>query len=557
MRGFQRVTLLFELLLISICTLTISFRADARVEEGSHMMMAGPSKQAIIAGEQVSEMGGNVVDVAVAMGLTLSVTSPYYAALGGGGFALIRQESDVEVLDFREMAPAATHPKFYVEREKGASTLGGNAVGVPGFPAGLWAMHKKYGKLPWKKLFSHALRLANKGWRVSGEWASHTKNQKDNFFEGGKKHFLKKKMVPYRPGEKLYQKGLGRALRIIRGKGPKPFYKGDIAKDIIASIQKAGGVMTLKDLENYKVRWLKPLTTSFMNHKVYLMPPPSSGGYVIQTMLNLVEALEMKKYPMYSIDEFHLLGEIMSRAFRGRSLLGDPDFHKNPLEELTSKKHLAELADSISRHRTKKLKPMTLKILKESNETTHYSVLDAKGNAVALTVTLNGRYGSRVVSHKYGIALNNEMDDFTTRPGEPNMFGLIQGQGNLVEPGKRPLSSMSPTLVEKDGKIVMSLGAPGGPRIINGVFQAIYRTMVSGLDLDSAIQAPRVHHQFLPHELFIDDKRFPPAVKKGLERKGHKLNESWMARVYGVRMNSEGNLEAAYDLRGEGAAGGY
>jgi gamma-glutamyltranspeptidase/glutathione hydrolase len=247
------------------------------------------------------------------------------------------------------------------------------------------------------------------------------------------------------------------------------FYEGPIAKDIVDTVSALGGKITIEDFKNYKVRWLEPLVTGYEGHKIYLMPPPSSGGVVILSALNMIEKLDVKSKALLSADEFHLLAEIEARAFRGRALLGDPEFHKNPLKLLTSETYLEEMRKSVNLRKTVALKPLMPGEIKESSETTHFSVMDAEGHAIALTVTLNGGYGSAVVSEKYGIALNNEMDDFTTKPNEPNMYGLIQGPGNYVEAGKRPLSSMSPTLVEKNGKIVMSLGAPGGPRIITGV----------------------------------------------------------------------------------------
>lgn len=526
--------------------------------EGSKMMIAAPSPYAVEVGKKIIEDGGNVIDVAVAVGLTLAVTSPYYAAFGGGGFALIKMGDKVEVLDFREVAPAATGPDFYLDKAKDASRNGGAAVGVPGFPAGLYEMHKKYGKLKWQKLFYHPMKLASDGFAVSGEWTKNTQRASERFNKGGKKHFMKSNGKLYRPGETLKQHGLTKAMKEFKRKKSKGFYEGFVAKDIVESVKSTGGVIELSDLKNYKVRWLEPLTTNYLGYKVYLMPPPSSGGVVIKSALNLMEKLKLHEKEPQSVEELHLMGEILARSFRGRAALGDPDYHQNPLDLLLSDNYLKKMASSISVSKSKKLKPLSIEATtKESTETTHYSVMDTKGNAISLTVTLNGNYGSAVVSNRFGIAMNNEMDDFTTRPGEPNMFGLIQGKGNSVQPGKRPLSSMSPSLVEKDGKIIMTVGAPGGPRIISGTLQVIYRVLANGWDMDKAIQAPRVHHQFLPHTLFVDEDRLSPDVLKLLKKKGHSIKESWIARVVGVRLNDKGNLEAAFDSRGEGAAGGF
>jgi gamma-glutamyltranspeptidase / glutathione hydrolase len=288
-----------------------------------------------------------------------------------------------------------------------------------------------------------------------------------------------------------------------------------------------------------------------------MMPPPSSSGVVMATAFSLIQKLELDKRKFLSVDELHLLGEILSRSFRGRSLLGDPDFYKNPIGPLTSDTFLTDAAKSIDPKKTIALKPISPAEFPKEIETTHYSIMDSKGNAVALTVTLNGNYGSGVVSEKFGIALNNEMDDFTTKLGEANMYGLVQGEGNKVEPGKRPLSSMSPTLVEKDGQIMMTVGAPGGPRIISSVLQVIYRALVNGMDVDAAIQAPRIHHQFSPHVLFVDAQKLSPDVLDLLRQRGHTVEESWVAKVYAVKRNASGWLEGSHDSRGEGATGGF
>ena len=349
-------------------------------------------------------------------------------------------------------------------------------------------------------------------------------------------------------------------MKLFRDQGPDGFYRGAVAADIAATVQANGGVITEADLANYQVRWLKPLESRFKDHKLYMMPPPSSGGVVIKAAFELFERVDIERQALLSIDELHLMAEVLNRAFRGRALLGDPDFHTNPFDRILSQAYLDEMAQSIKLDKAVQLSPLVDKPITESTETTQFSILDAQGNAISLTVTLNGTYGSGVVSDKYGISLNNEMDDFTTRPGEPNAYGLLQGFGNRVQPGKRPLSSMSPTLVEKEGRIVMALGAAGGPRIISSVIQTIYRVLVSGLDIDRAVQFPRVHHQFLPNKLYLDEFKFSPEVVKGLQQRGHEtveLRPSYLGRIKAVRLNDKGYLEASFDNRSEGAVGGY
>ena len=546
--------------LLTAITLLFATAASAVPAEGTRIMISAPSAYAVEAGKAIAAEGGNLVDVAVAIGFTLAVTNPSNASLGGGGFALVSMGDGVEVLDFREMAPAATSPEFYLRLGKGASWNGGTAVGVPGVPAGLWALHKRYGKLGWSRLLEGAIRLAENGIEFSGTESRYSESQQERFNAAGRRHFYRAANEPYRPGEILHQPALARALAQLRNHGPAGFYRGDVARDIAASVQAAGGVLTEADLARYEVRWLEPLVTEFRGHRVYMMPPPSSGGVVIKSALELIDRIGVGERAPLSVDEIHLLGEVLNRAFRGRALLGDPDYHANPFDRILSEDYLAEMARSIDVKRAVQLEPLVEKKPDDSKQTTQFSILDADGNAISLTVTLNGSYGSGVVSEKYAISLNNEMDDFTTRPGEPNAFGLVQGLGNVVEPGKRPLSSMSPTLVEKDGRIVMTLGAAGGPRIISSVVQTIYRVLVTGLDLDRAVQFPRIHHQFLPNKLYMDEFKFSPELIAGLQNKGHETVEqrpAYLGRIKAVRLNDRNYLEAAYDNRSEGAVGGF
>ncbi len=543
----------------SVLALGFTLQVGAIPTVTQKVMITAPSHYAVAAGEKVARKGGNIVDVAVTVALTLSVTGPYFASLGGGGFALVKMDKKVEALDFRETAPKATGPEFYISKDPMASRTGGAAVGVPGIPAGLWELHKKHGKLHWSQLFDQAIELANKGFEVSGEWHEDTEYAAKKFNDAGKKYFLVKGTAP-KPGTLHKQPQLANVLREMRNRGPVAFYEGLVAQDIVASVKKAGGVISLADLKSYKPRWLEPVHTSFQGHEVYIMPPPSSGGVVIQSALQLMELVDLHKQTPLSADELHYIAEIQKVSFRGRRLLGDPAFHKNPTDMLLKPSYLKGWAKKLNTKKTVAVKPFEesdLRPVQESTETTHFTVMNHLGQAVSVTVTLNGTYGSGVVSEKFGIALNNEMDDFTTRPGEPNMFGLIQGAGNKVEPGKRPLSSMSPTIVLKDGKAVLALGAPGGPRIINGVLQVLYRTLVNGWNMDEAIQAGRVHHQFEPDLLFVDDKRISPDTLELLRKKGHTIKLSSIARVNGVRLRDDGLLEGAYDSRGEGAAGGF
>jgi gamma-glutamyltranspeptidase/glutathione hydrolase len=555
----KKIAILFSLLLFFVLGLALPSEVEAVPVEAQKIMVSGPSPYAIEVAQSISKAGGNAVDVAVAVALSLAVTHPYYASLGGGGFAVVQVGSETAALDFRETAGQNTSSTFFVNKDKKASVLGGMAVAVPGIPAGLWALHKKYGALHWSRLFTIPIRLAEKGFSVSGEWASLTTKTKDHFNPAGLADFFKDGQS-YLPGDILKQPKLARLLREMSNRGTVPFYEGSFAQDLVASVKAQSGVLTLQDMENYKVRWLKPLETDFAGYHLVMMPPPSSGGVVIETALKLVDILQLKDKPALSAEEEHGLAEVLKMSFLSRTLLGDPDFVKNPIETILSDKRLHELAKKYRPHHA--IDPEALRDFdhdssNEKAETTHISVMDSKGNAVAMTLTLNGSYGSGVVTDKYGVALNDEMDDFTTHPGQGNMYGLVQGQPNEVSPGKRPLSSMSPTLVQKNGKTIYAVGSPGGPRIISAVFQVLYRLLVSDFDIDQAIQAPRLHHQIEPNILYVDARRFSPDVLNLLHKSGYKtIEESHIAKVYVVKLNENGLLEGAFDSRGEGAAGG-
>ncbi len=588
----QKTSLCLALGLIAL-SLYKAPKARAINAEGSQIMMSAPSRLAVETGEQIFAESGNVVDVAVAMALSLTVTSPYFASLGGGGFALIKINSKVEVVDFRETAPAKSDQNFFLNKPADSSTNGGNSVAVPGLAMGLWEMHQKYGKLKWEKLFKQPLLLAEDGFRVTGEWVNTTNTERARFNQVGSRHLQIDGHNP-RPGDLLKQPSLAKALSLLRRRGTKGFYEGPVAGDLVATVQKAGGVLTLEDLKAYRAHWREPLSLSWNGYKIYLMPPPSSGGILLKTILQLTDSLKLSTRPPMAGEELHLWAEILARAFRTRSLLGDPSHVENPMTQLSSPSYLEMLTQSIDLKKTKVLEPLDLAQIskgqadetpssgadtgkardaaqkanrdnkrkdplfnKEKPETTHFTVMDSDGNTVSLTVTLNGNYGSGLISETFGIALNNEMDDFTTIPGKPNMFGLIQGTNNLVQPGKRPLSSMSPTIVEKNGRTVLALGAPGGSRIISAVAQVLYRHLVNKFSLDMAIQTPRVHHQFSPHKLYLDKNRWPPETLDLLRKKGHLLEESNVARVFAVGLTPDGILEAAFDSRGEGFAGGY
>ncbi len=589
-------------LILSISTtaaLGLSEPASALPYATKKFAVASPSPFSAPVANEIAAAGGNVFDQTVAVALAMAVTHPYYASLGGGGFAVLRKQnatgpSTIDVIDFREVAPSGTSRETFLGKDPKTATDGGLASGVPGVPAGLAAVHKKYGKIAWKKLFVPALRLAETGFPVSGEWGKQTKDNFELFNGAGKKIFGRlvsaqpapaagagKKQAPavadiYEPleaGDILKQPKLAKALRLMRDQGTKPFYSGVIAKDIVKTIRETGGVMTVDDLKNYAVAWRAPLRRSWRGYDLALMPPPSSGGLIIAQGLELLDRVEAKLGVPASMSapEAHAWAESLKLSFAARGQMGDP-MGTSLMTDLTTKllepARLDRLAKLVQSDRAIEVKSNSSKDLKEAvtpapapaavekTETTHFSLADGEGNAVAWTTTLNGSWGSGMVSDEYGIALNDEMDDFATQPGQPNQYGLIQGEANAVAPGKRPLSSMSPTIIEKDGQFFATLGAPGGPRIPSAVFQTIIRIVTQGADAEEAVVQPRVHHQFLPDKLVYDAKKFSPEVLAKLKNFGHTTDGAWIAKVYLVKKTSAGILEAAADPRGEAAAGG-
>ncbi|MBC6415389.1 MAG: gamma-glutamyltransferase [Bdellovibrionales bacterium] len=518
--------------------------------KGSKFVVAGPSSHSPFVSKMIYNKGGNVVDMAIAVAFALCVTHPYYVSLGSGGFALVKINSLTKSLDFRETAPHKMSSDFF-EKNNFSSQTGAFSIGVPGFVAGMMALHKKYGKLSWSELLAPALFLAEKGYPVSGDWLNFTNQSKKQFNLAGKSVFFKKGKS-YSLNENFKQKSLATAFKLLQKKGGDAFYRGDIGKDVVSSIQKEKGLLSLQDLEKYKVRWLKPLVFKFRSYEISSMPLPSSGGIILARAFRLIEKQKLYKKTLGSFDETHLLAEIMSLAFLPRYLMGDFEFSNFKPELYLSDKNLKELSDKISLEKSVKMP-----LIKESGETTHFSIIDKKGNTVAMTLTLNGIYGSKLVSSRYGVVLNNQIDDFTTLMNQANQYGLIQGENNLIQGGKRPLSSMSPTLVEKNKQTLLSLGGAGGPAIITGVLQTIYRYLVHNLNLEEALYYPRIHHQFLPRELFVEDKRFSPERIVSLKMKGHKIKfTNHVSRVFAVARNKKGELLAKGDFREMSSAGG-
>lgn len=468
-------------------------------------------------GADILRRGGNAVDASVAVGFALAVTHPAAGNIGGGGFMVLRLvDGTTAALDFREVAPGASREDMYKDNPRD-SLVGYRAAGVPGTVAGLEAVHQRYGKLPWKEVVEPSVRLAIRGFAVPGGLAGSLRRNAAAFaeFPASAAQFTRNGKF-YEAGETMTQVELGATLSRIRDEGATEFYQGTTAQRIAAC-----SPITLADLKGYRPVWREPLKTEFHGTEVVTMPPPSSGGVALFQMLGMLRGDHLAALEWNAAPYLHLLVESMKRAFADRSEhLADPDFESVPTAELLSDDYLAKRRAGFGERATPaaQIQPWRPQH-RESEETTHYSVVDREGNAVSTTYTLNGSFGSFAVVPGGGFLLNNEMDDFTTQPGKPNLFGLIQGQKNRVVAGKRPLSSMTPSIALRGGKVVLVWGSPGGPTIINTVLQVFLATQVMGKDVQTAVAGPRVHHQWLPDEVRYD--RLPSHTIAAMSKLGH------------------------------------
>ena len=481
-------------------------------------MVVSDSRLASEIGRDAMRRGGNAVDAAVATTLALAVTHPSAGNLGGGGFMMLRVGGKCLALDFRERAPLAATRTMYVAKP-GDSTLGYRAVGVPGTPAGLWEAHRRYGRLPWSSLVEPARRLAAEGFVPSRELARSLKGVAEfRAFPASYAQFQRSGRF-YKGGERWRQPDLAATLGRMR-KGPADFYRGETARLLVKAMRANGGLLTLRDLAEYRPVMREPLRATYRGYEIVTMPPPSSGGIALLQMLGTVDG---KLAGPGSVDTIHVTVEAMKRAFADRSeFLGDPDFVRVPVARLLSKARIEGFRRRIGSRATPSdaIDPKH-DALHEGDHTTHLTVVDREANSVSLTYTLNTGFGSKVVAPGTGFLLNNEMDDFASAPGRPNAYGLIQGEANAIAPGKRPLSSMTPTLLLKDGELAMALGSPGGPTIINTVFETILNVVEWRMDVQRAVTAPRYHHQWRPDRIGYEPFAFSPEVVAALRARGH------------------------------------
>lgn len=508
-----------------------SLAASAAPVAAQNGMVVTAQHLATRVGVDVLKDGGNAVDAAVAVGYALAVVYPAAGNLGGGGFMTIQlADGRKTFLDFREKAPLAATANMYLDKDgnviKGLSTHGHLAVGVPGTVSGMEYAREKYGTMKRPALIAPAIALADRGFALDqGDVDMFQTATKDFVADPASGAIFLNKGKPFQAGDKLVQKDLAKTLREIGAKGTDGFYKGWVAKALVESSQAGKGILTQADLDQYQTRELLPVECDYRGYHVVSAPPPSSGGVIICEMLNILEGYPLRQLGWGSAQGAHYQIEAMRHAYVDRnSTLGDPDFVKNPLQRLLDKNYAAKLRAAIDPAKagvSMEIKPGVPP--HEGSNTTHYSIADKWGNAVSVTYTLNDWFGAKVTAAKTGVLLNNEMDDFTSKVGVPNMYGLVQGEANAIAPGKRPLSSMSPTIVTKDGKPVMVVGTPGGSRIITAVLQTMLNAIDFDMNVQEAVDAPRFHQQWLPDVTNVEPYAFSPDTRKLLEGMGHKL----------------------------------
>ncbi|HMA49295.1 MAG TPA: gamma-glutamyltransferase [Magnetospirillaceae bacterium] len=524
--------------------------------EGEHAMIVSEEHYATQAGLQVLREGGNAVDAAVAVGYALAVTHPCCGNIGGGGFMLIHMADGTEkFVDFRETAPAAATPDMYLDSAgnpvREASIRGWKASAVPGTVAGFELAEQSFGKLGRAKVMAPAVKLAHDGYSLSRGDTDILDYVKGRLAADpvAAKIFLKADGSSYKPGETLRQEDLAKTLERIAKQGGDAFYKGPVAEAVAKASAAGGGLISTADLAGYKAEMLEPLHCSYRGTLVSTAPPPSSGGIGVCEMLNVLSGFDLAGAGFHSALAVHEITEAMRSTFRDRNtLLGDPNFIANPTDKLLSDPYAAEVRSRITDKATASDQLPEGSLAREKQETTHFSVVDAQGNAVAVTFTLNGFMGSGVMAPGTGFFLNNEMDDFTVKPGTANMFGLQQGARNMIAPNKRPLSSMAPTIVSKDGKVFLVLGSPGGSRISTHILQAIVNVVDYGMKPQEAVDAPRFHHQFQPDKLYAEPFAFSADTAKMLKDMGYNLADQPTSGAVGL-------IERAPDAAGNGPGG--
>lgn len=514
------------------------------------------------AGLAILKMGGNAVDAAITTQLALAVVYPAAGNIGGGGFMVAHLADGKNVtLDYREKAPGKAHRDMYLDANGNAITSlsinGHLAAGVPGTVAGLFAA-AQYGKLPFRKLIQPAIDLAEKGFVITADEASDLNRTQEAFVKYNTVTPAFVSATPWKAGDTLVQKDLANTLKRIRDKGQAGFYDGETARLIVAEMQRGKGIISYEDLKSYAAKERTPSVFDYKGHTIVTMPLPSSGGVLLPQMMKMVQDQPLKSYGFQTAQSVQLMTEVERRAYADRAKwLGDVDFFKVPTQTLTSDAYAKERMKDYDPAKASTSAAVQAGIVPESEETTHLSVYDGQGNAVAVTTTLNGGYGSKTVVGGAGFLLNNEMDDFSVKPGVPNMYGAVGGDANAIVPGKRMLSSMTPTIVLKNGKPYLVVGTPGGTTITTSVFQTLVNILEFDMNADDAVNKPKFHHQWLPDEIMVE-KDFPQAVRDQLKQMGYKIRErNAIGRTEVIRVLPDGSFEAVGDKRGDDHASGY
>ncbi len=549
--------LIFFFLIVSCKSQAYKTPSAEHQAEASKGMVVSAHPLASQAGVEILKQGGNAVDAWIATHLALAVVNPRAGNIGGGGFAIIRlPDGKAFALDFREKAPAKAHKNLYLDENgnivEGLSIEGGLAVGVPGSVAGLYEAWKKFGNLEWKQLVQPAIELAERGFQITAKEAERLNKYQEVFkkYNPDDNIFIKDK---WKQGDVLIQKDLAKTLTIIAQKGIVGFYQGEVAEALVRKVQKAGGIITLEDLKNYRAVFRKPVSVRYNQYKVISMPPPSSGGVALGQLLKIVDDYPVRNWGFHTYRTTHLMVEAEKRVYADRAkYLGDPDYYPVPVDTLLADWYLQEKMKDFDPEKATPADSIwkdEYALKKESFETTHISVVDANRMAVSCTTTLNSNYGSKVLVDGFGFFLNNEMDDFSAKPGVPNQFGLIGGAANSIAPGKRMLSSMTPTIVEKNGKLFMVLGTPGGSTIITSVFQVFLNVVEFNMNIYDAVQTPRFHHQFLPDEIMYEKNCFSPPVMDSLQQAGHNLREVQRLGYVKAILMEDNKLYGSGDMR--------
>ena len=565
-------------LLLSLCILLCFWKCDSPKKEISQSttpvlglisqkaMVVSAREEASRIGSEIMQQGGNAFDAMVATEMALAVCYPNAGNLGGGGFMVYRtHQGEVGALDFREKAPLRANRDMFLDENKkylqDKSKTGGLAVGVPGTIAGIFKAHKKFGSLPMQTILRPVILLAKNGFKITEKQAKQFNDYSAVFKQVNQENSIYTKK--FKAGDVFKNEALANTIQQISDNGRSAFYQDEIAKALVAFLQKNGGIISLKDLDNYQAIWREPIVFNYKDLRIISMSPPSSGGICMAQILKTTANYPIAQYGHNTTKTTQVLTEAQRRAYADRShYLGDPDFIDIPVDSLLSDAYLKGRMDSFSFEGATPSKELTHGAISqaESTETTHYSIIDSYGNAIAVTTTLNASFGSKLYNKKLGFFLNNEMDDFSAKPGTPNLFGLIGGDANAIAPQKRMLSSMTPTLVEKDNKLWMTLGTPGGSTIITSVLQTILNVYEFNMSMQQAVDAPRFHHQWLPDIVKVEATSFDAKTIKELENKGYVVdykNASSIGRVDAILVLSDGSLEGGADKRGDDTAVGF